>query len=555
MLQSIISKIISILISSAILFGGGHCLAQEQGYIEFATIGGNVTSGYINSTNEGFVISGFIPNVSNFGYGQIKINDVVLVDKIALDNDSFSFNASMDQDELKLLLPEGENTVSLCVYDQQDLGISKYETIVMADYEIVPAELNLNYSASSKTNPGYLKVKDKIDFELVTEEKISIINNKFNDRNLSWTQTDESIGTYIYSSEYTVTEGDPDTSLPYEAVVSYMDSAGNSGKVSADLQLKIDSNLPSLKITSIEQGKYYRNNDIRFQFTSDEELAGYTVDLNGKFLDIKNNELIENLSDGKYNLTVTANDLAGNATETTVVFYIDTKAPQITLNSQLNSSYTRGDEIVFEGVTQPESEVIVEIHSDIKSYKTIADLNGVWRITIDSSNLTEETHSVFVEIIDLAGNLSKVLVGKFDLMAPVILSEESPKLAEALPENETVASDIKPIKYNRTVSQAPEEIAFDPQIISSSDERPVGINWSLWLIIVGLIAVSFLVAGVSYYGYSQAVAIVNRQKENTSGFSNIISRDKDKLDRHDTQVNKSESEESAESDEDTQVRW
>jgi hypothetical protein len=98
------------------------------------------------------------------------------------------------------------------------------------------------------------------------------------------------------------------------------------------------------------------------------------------------------------------------------------------------------------------------------------------------------------------------------LVAPVVeqpqVEVEPIKLART--QDVSYVSDVGPVVYKPIEEEG--EVAYEPKIISSSDDRELGINWSAWLILIGLVAVSFLVAGVSYYGYSQAVATVARQK-------------------------------------------
>ena len=164
----------------------------------------------------------------------------------------------------------------------------------------------------------------------------------------------------------------------------------------------------------------------------------------------------------------------------------------------------------------------MEIHSDIRYFETVADVDGNWRLTIDTSDLEEDWHDIYLKIIDPAGNISRVLLGSFEIIVPVVeeaqAREEEPiKFARA----ETIAVVTDASSAMVTYDKAPlkeEEVAIEPRIISSSDERNIGINWSAWLILIGLIAVSFLVAFISYYGYSQAAAVVGKQKIRTGGF-------------------------------------
>lgn len=515
-MKKIISTITFLALFSSIFFVGAKCSAQSPS-VNFAAVGGNEMAGYINSTNTGFAITAHIPEIAGFDYAAVKINDNNLVGEINASGSDFDFKVGdLSLDEFKVWFPEGPNTVGLYAYDNmaQIIGVPT-EILVTADYETADANLALTYNQSVDTTPGYLRVGDSANITISSDEKLDTdsIYSMINGREMSWVE-EISLGEFRYLAQYEVLEGDSDLALPYQVEVAYTDFVGNEGRAVTDLDNAIDSNLPIIEMESIIPGQIFSNSDVLFEFNQSEPLSSYAVLLDGEVVNVVSGGVLSGLADGEYTLEVNASDLAGNTATLETTFGVDTTVPTATVTSSLGDSYAQGDELVIEGKTEPGSSVVVEVHSGIMRYETISDSKGNWRITINTSKLSVGSHRVYLEITDLAGNKSRVLLGVFALTAPVVadVSEsvvDAPvKLAEA--QLSEVVSDVQPPVIVRKVADEA-EIA-SPKIIASSDERVPGTNWSAWLILLGLVVVSFLVAGVSYYGYSRAVIAVNRNK-------------------------------------------
>lgn len=558
-MKKIISIISANILALTILSTGYKCQAQDD-YIDFSATGGNVVDGFINATNTGFQITGSISDSQNFGYAELEIG-AARQDILTSGNFMFS-QSNLSAEDLSVWFPEGGNTISLFIYDSLGNLIENIDTKIVADYTLDNLLLNIAYDASAETANGFLKVGDSLDLALVSQEQIIILTNKINEREIYWTEeTEEDLNGnvfYRYTSHLEISEGDTDILLPYDIKIEYQDLSGNIKESISELDRAIDANSPMVKIQSIKEGQIFNKSDIEVIFDTSELLAGYEIYLDGVKQDISNGEILKGIEDGSHNLEIIATDIAGNRSEVLINFEVDTRIPEINVTSQLNSSYSQGSEIVLEGKAEPGSKIVAEVHSNVQYFETLADSNGHWRLTIDTSVLGNGLHELYIKVIDQAGNLSRILLGVFEVVEPVGVVQQVEADQEAEPvkiarAEGKITSDVSPVVYSRVYPEE-KEVAVQPRIISSNDERAIGINWSAWLILVGLIAISFLVAGVSYYGYSQAVAAEGRQKIETKATSKKPEDVAQELKEDQKHIEESKPE-AEDGDDDIEVRW
>lgn len=558
-MKKIISIISANILALTILSAGYKCQAQDD-YIDFSATGGNVVDGFINATNTGFQITGSISDSQNFGYAELEIG-AARQDILTSGNFIFS-QSNLSAEDLSVWFPEGGNTISLFIYDSLGNLIENIDTKIVADYTLDNLLLNIAYDASAETANGFLKVGDSLDLALVSQEQIIILTNKINEREIYWTEeTEEDLNGnvfYRYTSHLEISEGDTDILLPYDIKIEYQDLSGNIKESISELDRAIDANSPMVKIQSIKEGQIFNKSDIEVIFDTSELLADYEIYLDGVKQDISNGEILKGIEDGSHNLEIIATDIAGNRSEVLINFEVDTRIPEINVTSQLNSSYSQGSEIVLEGKAEPGSKIVAEVHSNVQYFETLADSNGHWRLTIDTSVLGNGLHELYIKVIDQAGNLSRILLGVFEVVEPVGVVQQVEADQEAEPvkiarAEDKITSDVSPVVYSRVYPEE-KEVAVQPRIISSNDERAIGINWSAWLILVGLIAISFLVAGVSYYGYSQAVAAEGRQKIETKATSKKPEDVAQELKEDQKHIEESKPE-AEDGDDDIEVRW
>ena len=187
----------------------------------------------------------------------------------------------------------------------------------------------------------------------------------------------------------------------YELIVTAVDLAGNTS--TSTINFIIDKISPIITITGAVNGEEY-NKNVTPVFKANEGTA--TATLNGK--DYKGEEIT---ADGEYELIVTAVDLAGNTSTSTINFIIDktvpdTTPPVITISSIENGKVYNGD--VTPVIATDDSSSIVTMTLNGKEYKgEEITANGEYVLIVTAK--------------DLAGNTSTSTINfTIDKTAPII---------------------------------------------------------------------------------------------------------------------------------------
>ena len=120
--------------------------------------------------------------------------------------------------------------------------------------------------------------------------------------------------------------------------------------------IKIDNTNPVVTITSPENKSYsYRRIDLAATVTETVEKLEYSLD-GGSFKklckDCNGDSMSKTFSNGQHILTVRATDYAGNVGESTRQFYVDDKAPKVTINSPKAKTYKTDTIVVDIGVNE-----------------------------------------------------------------------------------------------------------------------------------------------------------------------------------------------------------
>ena len=167
----------------------------------------------------------------------------------------------------------------------------------------------------------------------------------------------------------------------YELIVTAVDLAGNTS--TSTVKFAIDKVAAVITVAGVEEGKTY-NHNVTPTYTTNEA-ATVTATLNGKTY---NGEEIT--ADGKYELIVTAVDLAGNTSTSTVKFAIDKTAAVITVAG------------VEEGKTYNHN--VTPTYTTNEDAIATATLNGK---TYNGEEITADgNYELIVTSVDLAGNTS-----------------------------------------------------------------------------------------------------------------------------------------------------
>ena len=180
----------------------------------------------------------------------------------------------------------------------------------------------------------------------------------------------------------------------YELIVTAVDLAGNSSQTK--ISFAVDKTAPVITVTGVENGKIY-NSNVTPAFSANEGTV--TTTLNGK--EYKGGEIT---AEGQYELIVTAEDLAGNSSQTKINFTVDKTAPIITVTGVENGKiYNSNVTPVFSA-----NEGTVTASLNGKEYK-------------GGEISAEGQCELIVTALDLAGNSSQTKISfTVDKTAPVI---------------------------------------------------------------------------------------------------------------------------------------
>lgn len=204
-------------------------------------------------------------------------------------------------------------------------------------------------------------------------------------------------------------------------VVTATDAAGNPGSLT--VPFTVDTAAPQITVNPVagdglinasEQGQ-----DLLVRGTAEAggtvtvTLNGVdypaTVLLNGSWSATIPASALQGLADGKYDLTITATDAAGNSATALAPFELDTAAPAFTLGAiavdgTLNAT-EQGQPLAITGTGTVGDTVSVTLNGN--TYTGTVGSNGQWSISVPASDLgalTNGSYPVSVTVSDAAGN-------------------------------------------------------------------------------------------------------------------------------------------------------
>jgi len=204
-------------------------------------------------------------------------------------------------------------------------------------------------------------------------------------------------------------------------VVTVSDAAGNTDTLTAPFT--VDTAAPQITVNPVagdglinasEQGQ-----DLLVRGTAEAggtvtvTLNGVdypaTVLLNGSWTATIPASVLQGLADGKYDLTITATDAAGNSDTALAPFELDTGAPAFTLGAiavdgTLNAT-EQGQPLAITGTGTVGDTVSVTLNGN--TYTGTVGSNGQWSVSVPASDLgalTNGSYPVSVTVSDAAGN-------------------------------------------------------------------------------------------------------------------------------------------------------
>lgn len=269
-------------------------------------------------------------------------------------------------------------------------------------------------------NVRSLSINFTIDVELpqvniTSPSEGSIINTTWVEFN--WSGTDEFSGIQMYEtridsgewmymgvdSSYAIeVPGDGEHNFQVRAT----DKANNS--MISSINFEIDTELPTIDITSPTPGQYVQYEDIEIQWSASDELSGishFLVSLNGEDFvnsDNMNNHFFTDLPQGRNVILIRGFDLADNFIDKEVYFIVDSEKPSIIDHSPTGEKVSKN------------AEIIVVFSEDLNSDMVTIDANGkmgqvFWedrKMTFKPVSPWSGGATILVKItaIDLAGN-------------------------------------------------------------------------------------------------------------------------------------------------------
>ncbi len=203
----------------------------------------------------------------------------------------------------------------------------------------------------------------------------------------------------------------------YDYQVSVTDTIGNVG--TSNGQFTVDTQVDSLSVhldTQSDSGNIGDNitketrphfsgkaeAGSRIALTIDGQQLNTTADSHGDWAVV----VQQTLTDGTYDYTVKATDVAGNTAVVTESVQIKTTLHPTTLQLNNQSDFiTNQLTPTLSGLSEANAKISIAI--DGKTYSTQADSQGSWSVLI-TSPLTSGSHSLKVQVTDIVGNSERI---------------------------------------------------------------------------------------------------------------------------------------------------
>ena len=215
------------------------------------------------------------------------------------------------------------------------------------------------------------------------------------------------LSTWTYYGRFTsspVTFTAPyDGTFYFQAIaVDYAGNVENFG--GAEAHTTVDTNAPAVQIsidgTAGLNGWYVSSVTISFE-TDADAVVYYSIN-NGPWLEYGAPFV---LGDGIYNITYYAEDSAGNVGNTYyAIVKVDTHVPELSILSPENNAVVSGSVDISANSTDVLSNVSVEYRVDSGAWVTMSG-GPVWVATLDTTVLSDGTHTITVRSTDEAGNV------------------------------------------------------------------------------------------------------------------------------------------------------
>lgn len=489
------------------LLSAQFSFAESNG-LAFTPLGGTVVDGFINDTNTSFSIGFDISDLEPEQTAYLMIGDTTLQSYTKPAIELYTMPSSVN---IKDFFVTGPNIIHIDVLNESGDILKNYPLAnVFADF-IAP---DGTISFSTETGSLKLGIGSQINLnfqpDVATDDIGSVTFNFANREIVGVLQVDGS-----YSAQYAIlaSDGSSDNVI---VLSSILDTAGNITEKVADTEgLTIDTLPPVATIQNPENGKTYNTSDIRLNYSIDSNNYTVVLLLNGKEIFVENGQNIVGLKDGSYELELMATDEAGNITKAMTKFDVDTTPPVVeTTNDPSGSKILQGSTVIFAGTSEPGATILLEIFSDDpQTAKTIVGDDGKWSIEFATGNLGVGIHDAYITVSDSVGNSYKTKISSFEIYVPkkIAYLKASSSVGDVTPE--VVNLPKKVISQMPKQPQEREEVAKQGTISATENARTTGINWSAWIVLLGIVVLASALATAGYYGYAWAIAYEQDQKK------------------------------------------
>jgi len=325
-------------------------------------------------------------NVLNFTVDELYLDTVTAFngsDEITLDNSTGNYlNA--------ITLADGVYNVTISV---NDTAGNENSTYVSFTVDTVNPEVTINtVERSYNYNTSILNVT-------VTDINLDSVVAEINGaENITLTETD---GYFVTNESFS--EG------LYNVTIIAMDLAGNVNS-SETVTFRVDLTAPVITVNT-EDGAYFNNGSNVLDFTVIENNIDTVTAFNGSdeiTLDNSTGNYLNalELADGVYNVTMTANDTAGNSANETVMFTVDTVNPEVTIISPADGSRTSGSSTTIIVAANDSLSGVSSVVAQIGSVRTVTlELVGGY-YTGSTGRLSNGNYDIIITATDLAGNVN-----------------------------------------------------------------------------------------------------------------------------------------------------
>jgi len=191
-----------------------------------------------------------------------------------------------------------------------------------------------------------------------------------------------------------------------EINVSAKDAAGNVNTTNATVTVAVDAKVPTITIDTPQEGHNYSTSTVALNVSADESIDTWQYSINGTTnVTFTSNTTLSSLPDGDHNVTVFANDSAGNIGSAIVNFTIDTIPPTAPTNLIHTDDAPDGyDNDNSTDISWSESTDVSTVIYRIYRDGVLND--STESTTYTFTNETEGSHEYNVSAIDSAGNIN-----------------------------------------------------------------------------------------------------------------------------------------------------